>query len=101
MPENCKQEKVSIKAHFPRRPQENYMVESNERVEKGGTHPIQGSEGDCNAITGFSEETAITQACYRICWCYVAKGKKCSNVCRSTPCRPFSFSWSNKKNGLF
>ena len=56
MLENCKQEKLFIKAHIPRRPQEIYMVESNERVEKGGTHPIQGSEGDCNAITGFSEE---------------------------------------------
>lgn len=34
MSENCKQEKVFIKAHFPRRPQEIYMVESNERVER-------------------------------------------------------------------
>ena len=75
MPENCKQEKVFIKAHFPRQPQEIYMVESNEGVEKGGTHPIQGSEGDCNAITGFSEETAITQACYRICWAMLLKAR--------------------------
>ena len=44
---------------------------------------------------------AFSQAYHWYGWSHAVKGKKCTNVCCSIPCWPFSFSWSNKKKGLF
>jgi len=37
------------------------MVEADEREGEGGTYPIQGPQGNCNATTACEEENAVSQ----------------------------------------